>query len=139
MNTIFGNVDLSQVPSGILFDYGLNLADDSLYNGTLVDDNILSPQVWKSLYADLWSSQINPAPLDLHHHFSKRLVKISMLRSVASFTRTSERFLTTNSCYRDFPDQNRHASLMLPEASYVYRKGTVESNSTPGGRTFGTP
>jgi hypothetical protein len=41
MNTIFGNVDLSQVSSGILFDYGLNLADDSLYNGTLVADNIL--------------------------------------------------------------------------------------------------
>lgn len=58
MNTIFGNVDLSQVPSGILFDYGLNLADDSLYNGTLVADNILSPQMWKSLYADLWSSKV---------------------------------------------------------------------------------
>lgn len=58
MNTIFGHVDLSQVPSGILFDYGLNLADDSLYNGTLVADNILSPQMWKSLYADLWSSKV---------------------------------------------------------------------------------
>lgn len=59
MNTIFGNVDLSQVPSGILFDYGLNLADDSLYNGALVADNILSPQVWKKLYADLWSSKVS--------------------------------------------------------------------------------
>ncbi len=58
MNTIFENVDLSQVPSGILFDYGLNLVDDSLYNGTLTTDNILSPQVWKSLYTDLWSSQV---------------------------------------------------------------------------------
>jgi hypothetical protein len=58
MNTIFGNVDLSQVPSGILFDYGLNLANDSIYNGTVINDNILSPQVWKSLYADLWSSQV---------------------------------------------------------------------------------
>ena len=58
MNAIFGNVDLSQVPSGILFDYGLNLVDDSLYNGTLLDDNILSPQVWKSLYTDLWSAKV---------------------------------------------------------------------------------
>ncbi|RIH65996.1 hypothetical protein D1164_06945 [Mariniphaga sediminis] len=58
MNTIFEDVDLSQVPSGILFDYGLNLVDDSLYNGTVTNDNILSPQVWKSLYTDLWSSQI---------------------------------------------------------------------------------
>lgn len=63
MNTIFGNVDLSQVPSGILFDYGLNLVDDSLYNGTLTEDNILSPQMWKSLYADLWSSQVTTANL----------------------------------------------------------------------------
>ncbi|HBY54847.1 MAG TPA: hypothetical protein DEH15_20750 [Marinilabiliales bacterium] len=61
MNTIFGNVDLSQVPSGILFDYGLNLVDDSLYNGTLVADNILSPQVWKKLYGDLWSSKVSSA------------------------------------------------------------------------------
>ncbi|HDR52804.1 MAG TPA: hypothetical protein ENN90_14495 [Mariniphaga anaerophila] len=58
MNTIFEYVDLSQVPSGILFDYGLNLVDDSLYNGTVTNDNILSPQVWKSLYTDLWSSQV---------------------------------------------------------------------------------
>lgn len=58
MNTIFEHVDLSQVPSGILFDYGLNLVDDSLYSGTLTTDNILSPQVWKSLYTDLWSSQV---------------------------------------------------------------------------------
>ncbi len=61
MNTIFGNVDLTQVPSGILFDYGLNLADDSLYNGTLIADNILSPQMWKSLYADMWSSKVSSA------------------------------------------------------------------------------
>ena len=58
MNTIFEHVDLSQVPSGLLFDYGLNLADDSLYNGAISSDNILSPQVWKSLYTDLWSSQV---------------------------------------------------------------------------------
>ncbi len=46
------------MPSGILFDYGLNLVDDSLYNGNLINDNILSPQIWKSLYTDLWSSQV---------------------------------------------------------------------------------
>ena len=59
MNTIFENVDLSQVPSGILSDYGLSLVDDSLYNGQIVSDNVLSPQIWRGLYSDMWSGQVN--------------------------------------------------------------------------------
>ncbi|WP_127345076.1 hypothetical protein [Ancylomarina longa] len=59
MNAIFENVDLTQVPSGILSDYGLSLVDDSLYNGQIVSDNILSPQIWRGLYSDLWSGQVD--------------------------------------------------------------------------------
>jgi hypothetical protein len=42
MNTIFEYVDLSQVPSGILFDYGLNLVDD------LFGNLFQSSKLWKS-------------------------------------------------------------------------------------------
>jgi len=59
MNTVFENVDLSQVPSGILSDYSLSLVDDSLYNGQILSDNIVSSQIWRGLYSDLWSGEVN--------------------------------------------------------------------------------
>jgi len=59
MSQIFANVDLSQVPSGLLYDYGLGLVADTLFDGTLVDDNMQALHLWKSLYTDIWSSQVN--------------------------------------------------------------------------------
>jgi hypothetical protein len=48
INSIFENVDLSQVPSGVLSDYGLSLVDGSRCNGQIVSNNVLLSQIRKS-------------------------------------------------------------------------------------------
>lgn len=54
---VFEYVDLEQVPTGILADYGIHLVDPELYDG--IETNFVNPFVWKSLYAGLQSSIVN--------------------------------------------------------------------------------
>lgn len=56
---VFEYVDLEQVPTGILTDYGIHLAAPELYDGIVSETNRVTPFVWKSLYAGLQSSIVN--------------------------------------------------------------------------------
>ena len=56
---VFEYVDLEEVPTGILIDYGIHLVAPELYNGTTTETNYVTDFVWKSLYAGLQSSVVN--------------------------------------------------------------------------------
>ena len=56
---VFEYVDLEQVPTGILADYGIHLVAPELYDGIVSETNCVTPFVWKSLYAGLQSSIVN--------------------------------------------------------------------------------
>ena len=59
LEDVFEYVDLEQVSTGILADYGLHLVDLELYGGEISDSNYINDFVWKSLYAGLKSSIVN--------------------------------------------------------------------------------
>lgn len=56
---VFEYVDLEEVPTGILVDYGIHLVAPELYNGTTTESNYVTDFIWKSLYAGIQSSVVN--------------------------------------------------------------------------------
>ncbi len=60
INSIFQNVDKSQVPTGFLRDYGFEFLNPDNYTGGLLhDSNYVGLQDWRLLYATLLSCQVN--------------------------------------------------------------------------------
>ena len=59
MENIFEYVDKSQIPTGLLSDYGLKFIYPDSYNGVVCDSNYVSRVVWEMLYAGLYDSRIN--------------------------------------------------------------------------------
>lgn len=65
LNTIFQNIDKSQVPSGFLEEYGADLVSLDVFNGQLTDSNRLDIDLWRYAYGSLYTSRIygiNPLP-----------------------------------------------------------------------------
>lgn len=56
MENIFEYVDKSQIPTGLLSDYGLKFIYPDSYNGVVCDSNYVSRVVWEMLYAGLYDS-----------------------------------------------------------------------------------
>lgn len=60
INHIFQYVDKSQVPTGILQEYGIDFTNVNNYNGLVLNDsNKLTLAEWRHLYNSLYSAQIN--------------------------------------------------------------------------------
>ena len=59
MDYIFGSLNQAAINTGILTDYGIDLADHTLYNGTITANNGMDIANWRGLYASLLSSVIN--------------------------------------------------------------------------------
>ena len=55
---VFEYVDLEQVPTGLLAEYGFHLAQLDSYNGIPTDSNYVSRMEWEMLYAGLYDSPI---------------------------------------------------------------------------------
>jgi hypothetical protein len=53
MDYIFGALDQSAINTGILTDYGADLADQTLYDGVIRTNNELDINSWRALYASL--------------------------------------------------------------------------------------
>lgn len=66
MDHIFGALNQSFIHTGILTDYGLDVADVSLYDGVIRDANVVDMHKWRALYASLLSSTINPSSQLIH-------------------------------------------------------------------------
>jgi hypothetical protein len=58
MNTIFGQLDKTKIPNGILLDYGMEFTNVPAYNGTLTDSTYSNATSLKQIYKTLLSSRI---------------------------------------------------------------------------------
>lgn len=56
---IFANVDHSQVSTGLLSDYGLQIIPPEYYDGVLRDSNEVDIKAWRKLYAGMDYSRFN--------------------------------------------------------------------------------
>ena len=59
MNHIFQHVNKTQIPTGLLSDFGLQLVYPYAFDGTPSDTNFVAMDTWRMLYATLFSSQVN--------------------------------------------------------------------------------
>jgi hypothetical protein len=66
MDHIFGALDQSFINTGILTDYGIDLANQTLFDGTIRTDNEMDMNTWRALYGSLLSSVINPSSSMIH-------------------------------------------------------------------------
>ena len=71
IETIFEQVDLDQVPSGILADAGLQFHNPAHYDGNIQADREVSLPLWRFLYTGMYSSQVNeqsnlPSPVQIN-------------------------------------------------------------------------
>ncbi|HMI64798.1 MAG TPA: hypothetical protein VK517_02110 [Cyclobacteriaceae bacterium] len=65
LNSVFSNVDKSQIPTGFLQEYGAPLLPLDVFNGVLTDSNKVDIGAWRMVYSALQSSRIygsNPLP-----------------------------------------------------------------------------
>ncbi len=58
LDNLFGTLNKTQVPSGYLAAYGMDMADKDDFNGLLTDSNIVnSMDMVRLLYADIYTSR----------------------------------------------------------------------------------
>lgn len=65
LDHVFTNINKSQVPTGFLEEYGNPFLPLDVFNGVLTDSNKLTMDIWRQVYATLYSSRIygtNPLP-----------------------------------------------------------------------------
>jgi len=58
MNAIFQQIDKSQIRTGLLVDYGLQIVDPEAFNGIPSDSNYVDMDTWKMLYDGIYTSKI---------------------------------------------------------------------------------
>lgn len=62
LNSIFLNIDKTQIPSGYLAEYGTEFTPLHWYNGVLTDSSIVfNLDIFKMLYADVETAKILPS------------------------------------------------------------------------------
>lgn len=62
LNTLFGNLNAAQVPSGYLAPQGAELVDKEDFNGVLADSNMVNDlDLVRLLYADVYTSRFYSA------------------------------------------------------------------------------
>ena len=66
MDYIFGGLNQTEINTGILTDYGADLADHTLFDGVIRTNNEMDMNSWRALYASLLSSVINPSSNLIH-------------------------------------------------------------------------
>lgn len=58
MNQIFGSLDRSRIPNGILLDYGMEFINVPAFNGTLSDSTYCNKTILKQIYKTLLTSRV---------------------------------------------------------------------------------
>ncbi|CAM1363444.1 conserved exported protein of unknown function [Tenacibaculum soleae] len=60
MNTLFGQLDKTKIPNGILLDYGMEFTNIAEFNGVLTTKNYVTLGRLEEIYKTLLTSKINP-------------------------------------------------------------------------------
>ncbi|MEC7753697.1 MAG: hypothetical protein VYB44_06675 [Bacteroidota bacterium] len=58
INPVFENLNKTEITTGLLWDYGVNLSEPANYNGTLTTNNYMTATEWALLYATMMSQEI---------------------------------------------------------------------------------
>lgn len=85
MQSVFENVDLNQVPTGILSEYSLDFLPLENYQGSLDENNLILPNNIRLLYASLYSGRVN-------ENFLLRLDSLDFAPTVLSPRGLADRF-----------------------------------------------
>jgi hypothetical protein len=87
MNFIYNNLDRSLITTGLLKDYGIDFLNLENYNGKVLhDSNWVTLQDWRSLYATIYSEQVNSTAHLLYLDTLNRLFdKLSALGNPTNF------------------------------------------------------
>jgi hypothetical protein len=67
MNYVFGQMEKSRVPTGLLLDYAMEFADLRSYNGVLADSNKTNAGLLKDIYSTVVMSGIHTNAGGFHH------------------------------------------------------------------------
>ncbi len=59
LNSVFANVNKSQIPTGFLQEYGIPFLPLEVFNGVLTDSNKVDNRSWRMVYASLQTARIN--------------------------------------------------------------------------------
>lgn len=59
IDSIFENIDLNSVETGIVIEHGLNIVNPQVFNGTENDSIYSNKDILKALYAGLADSKVN--------------------------------------------------------------------------------
>lgn len=58
LDSVFMNIDKSQIPTGFLNEYGAQFANLKTFNGVLTDSNTVNAVAWDYIYASVYSAKI---------------------------------------------------------------------------------
>ena len=123
MNTIFQNVDKSQVSTGFLKDYGFEFLNPDLYTGNVLhDSNYVGLQDWRMLYATLLSCQVNTqaSPVSLS--------SVNSMINTYNYGNMPLTFVSMDFDYNRLRDDALSASLMYVSNDQLYDvPGRLES------------
>ena len=73
VNNVFGALEATRVPTGLLTDYGFDFADPKIYNGSvLVDSTLMEQGLYSDLYKTIFTSRFNNNTGTLRHPFYTR-------------------------------------------------------------------
>lgn len=75
MNYIFNNISNTQITTGLLRDYGIDFLNPDDYKGKVLNDSkYVTFTDWRSLYATIYSQQINTPATMLYLDTINRLI-----------------------------------------------------------------
>ncbi|PVX46476.1 hypothetical protein C8C85_2337 [Flavobacterium sp. 103] len=104
MNTVFGSLDKTKVPHGILLDYGMEFTNVPAYNGTLTDSTYADKSSLKQIYNTLLSSRvrelstawITPAEYDTRWNSNRTAGVIALSGLYFKYSQFASNALTAN-------------------------------------------
>ena len=85
---VFGALEANRVPTGLLLDYGLDMADPRIYNGALLaDSTLMEPGIYSDLYKTLFTSRFSSqAPAMRHPDIHDSLCYMAREREVITLS-----------------------------------------------------
>lgn len=104
MNTVFGSLDKTKIPHGILLDYGMEFTNVPAYNGTLTDSTYSDKSSLNQIYNTLLSSRvrevstawITPTEYDNRWNGNRSIGVIALSGLYFKYAQFADNALTTN-------------------------------------------
>lgn len=86
-NNVFGLLEASRVPTGLLLDYGFDFTEPKTFNGvTLQDSTLVEPGIFSELYKTIFTSRFNGTASLRHPHVHDSLFYIARQKQVITLS-----------------------------------------------------